>query len=234
MKNSLALFLTSLLLISCGSDFCIKGSISSDVIDGEYVYIKRVKDGITHTIDSCKILHSAFEMSGTADTAFVVSLFIGNIPIMPFVAEKGDIEIEINDEAVTISGTPLNNELNMLIREQALLEARVAELERLETSLILNGSTAEAAADYVSDSIETVGASVEQLMKSYVKRNLDNVLGPCIFALMYSAVLAPILNSELDSIYNAASGIFRNDAFVKNFYEIARENAARLEQMRLQ
>ncbi len=233
MKKHLALLLSSLFLISCGSDFRVKGTISSNVIDGEYVYIKRVENGVELVIDSCKVTHSEFEMCGVADSAYVVSLYIGNVPILPFVAEKGKIELQITDNAVVVGGTPLNDELNALIRKQALLDARMSELERLETSLILNGSSAEAAADYVSDSIASVGASVEKLINEYVRRNLDNVLAPCIFALMYSAVPAPILNTELESLYNDAPEMFRNDAFVKRFYEVARENANRLEHSRL-
>lgn len=234
MKNTLALLLLSLLVISCGDSFCVKGSIVSDVINGEYVYIKRVDNGVTHTIDSCKVRHGAFEMSGTSDSAYIVSLYIGNIPILPFVAERGNIDLQITDDAVTVGGTPLNDELNALIRRQASLERRMTELERLETSLILNGSTTEAAADCVSDSIESVGAVVQELMNSYVRRNFDNVLGPCIFALMYSAVPSPILDDELESLYNDAPEAFRNDSFVKAFYDVARENAARLQQMRLE
>lgn len=234
MKNPLALFLLSMILISCGNDFRVKGTISSDVINGEYVYIKMVENGVTHTIDSCKVQHGAFEMSGNADSVFITSLYIGNVPILPFVAEKGNIELQITDNAVIVGGTPLNDELNALIRKQAALEERMAQFERLETSLILNGSSAEAAADSVSDSIAAVGAAVEALMNDYVRRNFDNVLGPCIFALMYSAVPAPILDDKLNALYNDAPSAFRNDAFVKSFYDVARENASRLQQMRLQ
>ncbi len=234
MKNSFALFLLSIALLSCGNDFRVKGTISSDAVNGEYVYIKRVENGVVHTIDSCLVQHGLFEMGGTADTAFITSLYIGSVPILPFVAERGCVEMQITDNAVIVSGTPLNEELNELIAKQASLERRMTELERLETSLILNGSTAEAAADCVSDSIEAVGASVQKLMNSYVRRNFDNVLGPCVFALMYSAVPAPILDDDLESLYNDAPPSFRNDSFVKTFYDVARENAARLQHMRLQ
>lgn len=233
MKNTFLLLILSATFLACGNSYKVKGSISSDVIDGEYVYIKRMSNGVMQTLDSCKVMHGAFEMGGTADSAHVVSLYIGNIPILPFVAERGEIEFEVTDNAIIIGGTPLNDELNTLIREQAVLEARMTELERMETSLILNGSTAEAAADFVSDSIDVVGASMEQLINGYVRRNIDNVLGPCVFALMYSAVPAPIITDELESLYKEAPEAFRNDEFVRSFYEIARENATRLEQQRL-
>lgn len=233
MKNPLVLSFLSLALLSCGNDFSVRGTISSDVVNGEYVYIKMVENGSAVTIDSCRVQHSTFKMRGTADSAFVASLYIGDIPILPFVAEKGNIVFDITDNAIEVGGTPLNDELNLFMREQARFELLMSELERVEASLILNGQSTKAAADYVSDSIEAVGASVEQLIDGYVRRNINNVLGPCIFALRYSGVPAPILNSELESLYNDAPPSFRNDAFVKLFYDVARENANRLEQQRL-
>lgn len=230
MKNYFALFFLLLFVVSCGNDFSVNGTISSNVIDGEYVYVKRVESGVAITIDSCKVSHSSFKLHGVADSAFIASLYIGNTPILPFVAEAGDIDIDITDNAVLVGGTPLNDKLNALILEQSRLEARMTELERMESSMILNGSTAEAAADYVRDSIDAVGASVERLMNSCVRENFDNVLGPCIFALMYSAVPAPILNSELEALFDDAPESFRSDAFVKAFYDVARENARRLEE----
>lgn len=233
MKNAFALLFLSLFIVSCNNDFCVKGTILSDIINDEYVYIKKMEGGVYRTIDSCRVSHGAFEMCGPVDTAFIASFCIGNVPVFPFVAERGTIEFEITDNMITIGGTPLNEELNTLVREQAQLEARMTELERRETSLILNGCSAEAAADCVNDSIEIVGEAVEKLMNSYVRRNMNNVLGPCIFAMMYSAVPAPILNTELETLFNDAPDAFRNDSFVKAFYDVARENAARLKQQRL-
>ena len=71
MKNSLLLLLLSMIFISCGNDFRVKGTISSDVINGEYVYIKRVQNGVTLTVDSCKVQHGTFEMSGSADSVCI-------------------------------------------------------------------------------------------------------------------------------------------------------------------
>lgn len=233
MKNSLVLLFLSLALLSCENDFSVRGTISSDAVNGEYMYIRMAENGSVVTIDSCRVQHSTFEMRGTADSAFVASLYIGDIPILPFVAEKGNIVFDITDNGIELGGTPLNDELNLFMREQLRFEQLMHELKRVETSLVLNGRSTEAAADYVSDSIEAVGASVEQLVDDYVRRNINNVLGPCIFALRYSGVPAPILNSELESLYNDAPLSFRNDAFVKHFYDVARENANRLERQRL-
>ena len=234
MKNLFALILSAIVFIACNEGYSVKGTIATEVLDGRNVYIKRNIDNTFVIIDSCKITHSTFELTGKADSSHMVALYIDDTPIIPFVAERGRMEIDIQEAGVTIKGTPLNDKLNSLMREQAELEKRMNRFERIETAMILEGSTAEAAQAYVSDSIDAIGAAMEMLMNGYIRKNFDNVLGPCIFALMYSAMPIPLMNDELESLYNDAPVTFRNDAFVKKFYNVARENARRLENGTLQ
>lgn len=229
MKKLLVAVCALLLLASCGDKFSVKGTLATDILDGEYAYVKCDVDGGVVTIDSCRVLHSAFELAGTVDSIQLASLYIGNTPIMPFVLEKGDISIDIVPNSISIGGTPLNEELGKLMNEKATLEARMVEIGRLEASMILNGHTPEAAAAFVSDSIAALGVSMESMMNVYIRRNYDNVLAPCIFALLYSAVSVPILSPELERLYEDAPESFRRDAFVNSYYSAAQENMSRMQ-----
>ena len=161
MKNLFALILSAIVFIACNDGYSVKGTIATEVLDGRNVYIKRNIDNTFVIIDSCKITHSTFELTGKADSSHMVALYIDDTPIIPFVAERGRMEIDIQEAGVTIKGTPLNDKLNSLMREQAELEKRMNRFERIETAMILEGSTAEAAQAYVSDSIDAIGAAME-------------------------------------------------------------------------
>ena len=222
------LLLSSLLLLSCNGGYRITGSIATDMLNGKYVYVKGNRGDVQHILDSCIIEDSRFAMQGSVDSSFIASLFVGETPVVPFVLEPGNICIDITSDAVAITGTPLNNQLWELMSQKLAIEKQMDELERMEISLILDGCTAEAAASYVSASIDSVGTAMEQLMNGFIRENIDNVLAPCVFALMYSAVPVPLMNSNLEKLYNDAPEQFRNDAFVKRFYDVARENVRRM------
>lgn len=229
MKNLLAALSLLLLLPACGNKFSVKGTLATDILDGEYAYVKGTVGSDVFTIDSCKVLHGAFEFAGAADSVQIVSLYIGSTPIMPFVLENGAIAIDIAPNSISVGGTPLNDELGRLMCEKASHEARLVEIGSLEASMILDGHTSEAAADFVRDSIAAVGVSMENMINSYIRRNYDNVLAPCFFALLYSEVAVPILSPELEKLYDEAPESFRNDAFVSEYYNVARENMNRMQ-----
>ena len=230
MKNLFLLSLLLALFASCEKGYRIEGYVDGDILDGMPVYVKSEINGAVVKLDSAVVEKSRFFMAGSTDSSFITSLYIGEQPVVPFVVEPGRIDIHISEEQVSVKGTPLNNELWTLMQQKMELERRMYELERAETAMILDGATAEAAAEYMGDSITYIGESMEMLMNGFIRANLDNILGPCVFALFYSAVNIPIVTGELESIYNDAPDMFRNDSFVKYYYEIARENSRRLRQ----
>ena len=230
MKNLFIFSMLIALFASCGKGYRIEGSVGSDILDGMSVYVKSEINGAVVKTDSAVVEKSRFFMAGSVDSSFMASLYIGEQPVVPFVVEPGNINIHIAEELVSVKGTPLNNELWALMQQKIELEKRMYELERAETAMILEGATAEAAAEFMGDSITYVGESMERLMNGFIRENLDNVLGPCVFALFYSAVNIPIVTAELESIYNDAPETFRNDSFVEYYYEIARENSRRMRQ----
>jgi hypothetical protein len=57
-----------------------------------------------------------------------------------------------------------------------------------------------------------------------VTENFDNVLGPGVFMMVTVGNRYPQLTPWIEDIMSKATDNFKNDAYVKNYYETAREN----------
>lgn len=215
------------LLFSCSERYCIKGT-TDGFYNGEQAYIKVDSGGTWHIIDSCDILHGCFEMSGEVASPFLSSLFIGEEAIMPVIIECGDIIVELSMRDANISGTHLNNQLALFIENKEEYERLIMDIERHETSLILDGKTAESAAAIVRDSLMAVGDSLNSFIEESIRKHYNNVLGPCLFQLLCSAMPYPFITQQVERILVDAPQSFKDNHFVKSFIDAATENKRRM------
>lgn len=215
------------LFLACSERYCIKGT-TDGFYNGEQAYIKVDSGGLWYVIDSCDILHGCFEMSGEVESPFLTSLFIGDEAIMPVIIECGDIEVELSMRDANVSGTHLNNQLARFIEEKEEYEQLIMDIERYETSLILNGKTAESAAAIVRDSLTAVGDSLNDFIEENIRKHYNTVLGPCLFQLLCSAMPYPFMTQQVERILDDAPQNFKNNHFVKRFTDAATENKRRM------
>ncbi len=214
---------------SCSERYCIKGT-TDGFYNGEQAYIKVDSGGVWYTVDSCDILHGCFEMSGEVETPFLSSLFIGEEAIMPVIIENGDIAVELSMRDANISGTHLNNQLARFIEDKEGYERLIMDIERHETTLILDGKTAESAAAMVRDSLAAVGDSMNEFIVKSIRTHYNTVLGPCLFQLLCSAMPYPYMTKQIESILADAPQSFKENEFVKKFIEVATENVRRMKE----
>lgn len=214
-------------LASCFGKYTVKGS-TDGYYNGEQAYIKIDSGGVWHTVDSCDILHGCFEMNGDVDTPFLSSLFIGDEVIMPIIIESGNITVELSARDANVSGTALNDRLAQFIEEKDVYERRIMEIERYETTLILDGRTAESAAAEVREAIAAVGDSMNLFVENTIREHYNTVLGPCIFQLLCSAMPYPFMTKQVERIIADAPQSFRENHFVKMFVAAAEENVRRM------
>lgn len=215
------------MLFSCSERYCIKGT-TDGFYNGEQAYIKVDSGGTWYTIDSCDILHGCFEMSGEVESPFLTSLFIGEEAIMPVIIECGNISVDLSMRDANISGTNLNNQLARFIEDKEEYERLIMDIERHETSLILDGKTAESAAAAVRDSLTAVGDSLNKFIEKSIRKHYNNVLGPCIFQLLCSAMPYPFITQQVERILADAPQSFKDNHFVKRFIDAATENKRRM------
>ncbi|MBQ3188250.1 MAG: DUF4369 domain-containing protein [Bacteroidaceae bacterium] len=223
MKFAYLLLFTWFLTVSCNGGYSLKGT-TDNFRDGARVFLKTQNADGWVTFDSCDIIHGAFSMQGSADSSFVASLFIDAEAVVPIIIERGDITVDMSVNDVRISGTPLNDRLSLFIDEKNRLEYRMADIERWEASLILEGHTAASAASVVRDSIASVGDAMDAYVENFIKENYNTPLGPCVFRLLCGTLPYPLMTKLIERIFADAPPVFMNDFFVREFVAACEAN----------
>lgn len=212
------------LLTSCVNTYNITGTSSIPHLDGRMLYLKSYKNEQLKTVDSCEIIHGEFMLTGTIDSTKFVSLFMDEDNIMPVVLEDGDILIRIDNANIKATGTPLNNRLTEFIEEQVSIQNDIMELSHKHSQAIMEGMNMEHVNIQLMREHESLTKKEDKLITSFITENFDNVLGPGVFLMMTAGHEFPELSPWIEDIMSKATDKFKNDPYVKDYYEKACRN----------
>ena len=224
MKKYLWAVILMVTLVSCSTGYKIEGSSSVMRLDGKMLFVKIAQGNEMIKIDSAEVIHGVFSMEGIVDSTVIASLYMDDESIMPFVMEDGDIKIQIDNADIMVSGTPLNDKLYHFVKSRNILLDRVYEVERLESRMIMDGKSEEEIAEEVVKEREKLSKELDDLAKTFIQENYDNVLGTGVFIMLCNSFPYPVLTPVIEEIVNNAPENFKNDTMVKGYMEIAREN----------
>lgn len=224
MKKYLWAVILMVTLVSCSTGYKIEGSSSVMRLDGKMLFVKIAQGNEMIKIDSAEVIHGVFSMEGIVDSTVIASLYMDDESIMPFVMEDGDIKIQIDNADIMVSGTPLNDKLYHFVKSRNILLDRVYEVERLESRMIMDGKSEDEIAEEVVKEREKLSKELDDLAKTFIQENYDNVLGPGVFIMLCNSFPYPVLTPVIEEIVNNAPENFKNDTMVKGYMEIAREN----------
>jgi thiol-disulfide isomerase/thioredoxin len=197
--------LLSLLIISCSeiepNSFIIKGN--TDLIEGTSVYrVESGPNGQAVTVDSTKVVESAFEFKGFVDQIDINFIFIkginGNVPV---ILEEGIIETKIYKDSLsssTIGGTNSNNDL---------AEYRISTKDFSEKlqSIVKEINQANAVGDnLLVEDLTSEYRSIEQELSLYEKGFMNSNPSSYIASLILERLLTTqkILQPEAAAIFN--------------------------------
>lgn len=228
MKKNLFYVVMSVLCSSCTDNYSIEGTSSVSRLDGRMLYVKVPQAGEWVCIDSSEVVHGAFRMEGKVDSTVIASLFVGEDYVMPLVIEEGDICMSIDNARMTVKGTPLNDRFNAFMLKKNELDDRAYEVERLESRMIMDGSTPEEIRIEVDKQRQQLGAAVDNLAKEFIQANYENVLGPGVFLMFCNGLPYPMLTPVMEEIVSKAPASFRNHPQVQDFLTVARENMEKM------
>ena len=220
--------LALLALSSCANGYLIEGNSSVARLDGKMLFVKVPRGNEMVKVDSAEVIHGVFRMQGETDSAFIASLFMDEQSIMPIVVEEGNIQIQIDNARIIATGTPLNEILYDFVGQKNSLDDRAYEVERLESRLIMDGKPMEEVETEITQEREKLAQELDELVKTFIQANYENVLGPGIFIMMCNGFPYPILTPLIEEIVDAAPEYFKNHNLVKEYMEAARENMERL------
>lgn len=229
--NKLIIFLFSLFVFaSCASEYQIEGSSSVSRLDGKMLFVKVLKGEEMVNVDSAEVVHGMFAMKGQIDSSVIASLYMDDQSIMPFVVERGNIRISIENARISVTGTPLNDRLYDFVGKKNSLDDRAYELERMESRMIMDGKSSDEIEEEMNREREKLSEEMNVLAKDFIQANYENVLGPGVFLMLCNSFPYPVLTPVIEEIVNEAPGHFQNNMLVKEYMNAARENMKRMKE----
>ena len=219
-----SLFLCFLLLLSCKSQYMVKGSSNVDDLEGKMLTLKVYVDGEMRDIDSTRVVHGRFSFGGSMDSTMLANVFLGNISLRPIVLEEGEVDLSIGETQQTATGTPLNDTLSGFIRRKTQIDAQMAELPHLQAMMIMDGVDYDDAMHELSQQSQQLEAENDRLIVRFIRANYNNVLGPGIFMILTSSLPYPILTPQIEEILTDAPPYFLGHPYVKEYIKQAKEN----------
>ena len=201
MNKILYTFAVIATLTSCASSYHVEGSSSVSALDGNKLYLRALKSGEVRNIDSCDVVHGEFHFAGLLDTVRMANLYMDDESIMPVVLEEGDIKIKIDNASQSVAGSPLN------------------DMDGIDEETINQQLSVEAA---------RIAQEEDSLVTNFIVDNFDNVLGPGVFMIITSQYRYPVLTPQIEDIMSKATKRFKNDPYVREYYQVAQENEQRM------
>lgn len=220
------LLVLSLLCASCGTSYNIRGTSDVPALDGRMLYLKVYDDSGFKAIDSCDIVHGQFAFSGGIDSARMATLFMDDSSIMPLVIESGDILVTINSTEQRVSGTQYNEQLFDFMDSYRKLTNQLEDLSHQQLQAIMNGEDEREVNRRLNVEVQRIAKDEDELVTTFISDNFDNVLGPGVFFLMTANTRYPVLQPWIEHLWSKATDAFKNDAYVRDYYEKAQQNEA--------
>lgn len=210
------------LLAACSTSYNISGTSLHSFYDGDMVYLRPLGGEETKAVDSCRILHGTFTMSGSVDSVMCVRMFFGtsgdNIPI---ILEGGEIKVIDLNNAMKVEGTPLNDKFYAFMTERDSLLFLLQELPRKESRMILDGYDSDEILRQLGEEEGELRIAIDKLETDFVISNFDNVLGLTYFLVLcdnaYNQFGYPTTTPQIDEIYGKAPEAFKENKDVKQY-----------------
>lgn len=229
MYRLLSFLLGAAMLTSCANSYNVEGSTSVSSLDGSKLYLKTIKNKELKNIDSCEVVHGQFHFTGTLDTVRMATLFMDDESIIPVVLEEGPITIKLDTDKQMMGGTPLNEKLYDFIYKHNQLESQLMELSHKQSQMMLDGIDEDVINETLTLEAEKIAKEEDKLVTDFIVENFDNVLGPGVFMMITSGFRYPILTPQIEHIMSKATDTFKNDEYVKDYMNAAKENEARMQ-----
>lgn len=224
MNKILYAFITLLAMTSCVNSYNIQGTSNVSTLDGRMLYLKILKNNDFKNIDSCDVVHGQFHFDGNLDSVRMANIFMDDEAVLPLVLESGDINVKLDDAQQIVSGTPLNDKLFKFFKKYQQLQNQQMELVHKHDQAIMNGSDMEMVTRKLNEEAIHLADQEDKLVTSFVTENFDNVLGPGVFFMVTMRNQYPMLSPWIEDIMSKATEHFKNDPYVKDYYQKAQEN----------
>lgn len=224
MNKILYAFITLLAMTSCANSYNVQGTSNVSTLDGRMLYLKTLKGNEFKNIDSCDVVHGQFHFSGNLDSVKMANIFMDDAQVLPLVLESGDITVKLDDTQRIVSGTPLNDKLFAFLKKYQQLQNQQMELVHKHDQAIMDGSDMNVVVQKLNEEAMKLADQEDKLVTTFVTDNFDNVLGPGVFFMLTVQEEYPMLTPWIEDIMSKATDHFKNDAYVRDYYQKAQQN----------
>lgn len=229
MKNILWILVGLMAFSSCHqAEYMVEGNSTIQTMDGKKLYLKTYKEDDLVDIDSSDVVHGKFAFAGTLDSVMMVSLFLDNECLLPFVLGPEDLSIHISTARQYVTGSALNDTLYNFIRLKTRIDNQIAELPHKESQMIMDGVDENVIMVRLNDEANRLALQNDRLVTNFITSNFDNVLGAGVFMIMTSGFPYPVMTPQIEEILSKATPYFKNDVYVKNYIKAAKENMEKM------
>lgn len=224
MNRIIYAFVSLLAFASCAENYKIEGTSNMSSLDGQKLYLKVLQDNDFKSVDSCDVVHGQFLFSGSVDSTIMANIFMDKEYLLPLVLENGTITVRLDNTQQSVTGTPLNDKLTEFVNKLNQLRSQEADLVHQHDQAIMNGRDMDTVNKQLQVQSTRISAQEDKLVTTFVCDNFDNVLGPGVFFLFTVDNEYPMLSPWVEDIMSRATERFKNDPYVKDYYEKAQEN----------
>lgn len=178
MKKLFHIFTLFLLLVSCSdTEYRITGKIDN-AADGDSVLLgySTYGDEFTQT-DIAYVKDKQFEFTGNVDGCKIYYIVYGNIDndiYAPFFLEKGDIYVELSDDACRVTGTA-TNDLNTTFEDT--LAQQIKEIYAIQYQLYSDSLMSDSARSALSISGYEKQTNSMAYVKEKIRENITSMFG---------------------------------------------------------
>ena len=222
LRTGLGVLVPLMVLAACSTNYNITGTSLQSFYDGDMVYLRPIGGEDSRAVDSCKILHGTFTMTGPVDSVMCVRMFFGNSgDNIPIILEEGNIKVIDLNNAMKVEGTPLNDRFYAFMSERDSLMFLLQELPRKESKMILEGYDHDEILRQLGEEEGGLRMAIDKLETDFVTANFDNVLGLTYFLVLcdnaYNQFGFPTTTPQIDEMYGRAPETVRNNKDVKQY-----------------
>lgn len=184
MAKAFSCMLVIFMIVACNrsdkQEFEIYGKVTGTDMEGSLIYLAGLEGNTLVYADSTVISDSTFVFTGIQDKPQIKFL----IPLRsvqptyapkPFILENGRIGVIINDSVMTVSGTPLNDELNKFRQEKNGFDSKKRALHAIYKDS-LRKMTKEMESSFL-EQYKSIEKAESEYIVDIVDKNNDNVLG---------------------------------------------------------
>ncbi|MDR1810554.1 MAG: AhpC/TSA family protein [Prevotella sp.] len=216
-KNLLFIAAIALLTAACADHdaFVLIGETTDAGLNGKTVYLQKInaERNALEPIDSTVVADGKFTFKGIAnklpDLRFVT--FRGEQqPAHIFILERGKISLSI-DSVTTVSGTPLNEQYQILEAEKNTLNDKMKALQEEYGKLVIAGELTQEAQARIDSVYEKNVRDMATLFFNFAKDNMSNPVGEFIF----ESVAASMDYSQMSELLALARPEFKKTEHIQ-------------------